>query len=123
MALCPDCGLDHHPEPEPVVVDTGPNENSVEIAKIEADARIKAEKIYTEQERMRFDAEIVALRAENEALRNPVASTVTIETENETESEPEPVITEIEPEPEPPESPVTHEPKVSKKPGWWDAYS
>jgi hypothetical protein len=123
MALCPECGLDHHPEqhePEPVVIDAGPNDQAVKIAKIEAKASLEREKLYTEQEKARLDSEIAALRAENEALRNPVASEVTIVAP---ETEPEPVV-EVVGEPEPPEntSPVVAEPKAKKRPGWFDAY-
>jgi hypothetical protein len=124
MALCPECGLDHHPaDHEPVVVDAGPNDNSVEIAKIEAAASLKRERLFAEQEKLRIESELATLRAENEALRNPVASEVTVVTP-ETEPEPEPVIEPVG-EPEPPETtgPVTSEPPAGKKKaGWWSAY-
>jgi hypothetical protein len=124
MALCEECGLDHHPAPpEPVVIDPGPNDNSVEIARIEAATRLKQEKLFAEQERLRIESELTALRAENDALRNPVTSTVTVETEPDPEPKPVSVIEPVS-EPEPPEStgPVTHEPKDKKRSGWFDAY-
>jgi hypothetical protein len=126
MAQC-DLGFEHEgdmPAAEPVVVDTGPNENSVQIAKIEAAASVKREEAYAESERVRADAELVALRAENELLRQgQTPAVVVVETDDEPETDPEPV---IEPdENEPPENdgnPVPSEPKVKKKPGWFDAY-
>ena len=121
MALCEKCGLDHHPAPEPeVIVDAGPNENSVEIAKIEAKASLAREQLYTEQERGRLDSEIAALRAENDALRNPVASTITVETEAEPEPEAEPEV--VLAEEEPPETSGSPVPREKKKSGWWDNY-
>jgi hypothetical protein len=124
MAICESCGLDHHPAPaEPVVIDNGPNENSVAIAKIEAAAGIKREALYTEQERLRIEAEVAALRAENEALRNPVASTITVETPDVTEPEPEVVLPPTEAEPPETDGVSPTPPKEKKRKGWWDNYS
>jgi hypothetical protein len=126
MAQC-DLGFEHEgdmPAAEPVVVDTGPNENSVAIAKIEAAASVKREEAYTEAERVRADAELAALRAENETLRQAqTPAVVVIEPDPPTDPEPD-----VEPEPDPTEPPenegatVPSEPKTKKKTGWFDGY-
>jgi hypothetical protein len=127
---CPECGLEHEAmtasEPEPVIVDSGPNEHSVEIAKIEAKTSLAREEHYTEQERLRLDAEMAALQAENEALRAAAPPVVVVDT-SEPEPEPELDIEEEPSEEEPPENPGPAAEPVKdgkkKRSGWWDGYA
>jgi hypothetical protein len=130
MHSCPECGLEHGMAGEAVaeaapVVEVGPNDQAVEIAKIEAKARIESDRIFAEGQDARVAAELEVLRAENDRLAAEQAPAVVV-VDTEPEPEPEPVAEEvIESEPEPPEtsSSVSPEPKAPKKKGWWDAYS
>lgn len=100
---CPQCGLEHEgslipaPEPEPVVVDQGPNENDVKIAEIEAEASIEREKIWTEQRGLDLESEVQELRGELRGMREVLDRVAP-------------------PEPEPPAAPVVVAPPAAPEP-------
>lgn len=72
MPTC-DMGFEHgEPEPPeviPVPVDSGPNENDVRIAEIEASASIAREKIWTDQQALSLEADREELRGELRGMR------------------------------------------------------
>ena len=128
MATC-DMGFEHEEtavvsEPEPVVVaDSGPNENDVKIAEIEAEASVEREKIWTEAQQNELNAQNEALRGEIRGMREVLDRLVPPEPEADPEPVPVPVPV-AEPE-EPVAAPPETEPvKSSKKEnaGWWDSY-
>jgi hypothetical protein len=130
MATC-DMGFDHQepaapePEAEPVVlVDPGPNENDVEIARIEAEASVAREELWTQQEGLRLESQVDELRGEIRGMREVLDRIAP------PEPEPQPVVVPIPPA-EPPESadPVAGPPPVEsgppkgkKKSGWFSNY-
>lgn len=71
MPTC-DLGFDHQdPEPEiiPVPVDSGPNENDVRIAEIEAAASIKREQLYNQGRDAELILEVERQRGEIDGMR------------------------------------------------------
>lgn len=128
MPTC-DMGFEHdtivaEPEPEPVIVEPGPNENDVKIAEIEAAARVETERLYTEQRGLELEGEVQRLRGELAGMRT-VLETIA---PPEPEPEPEPIVVPV-PEPEPVPEPVGGPPPApknsnggSKKTGWWSNY-
>jgi hypothetical protein len=128
MATC-DMGYDHaeviaEPEPEPVVVEAGPNENDVAIAEIEAAASVEREKIYTEQRGLELEGEVERLRGELHGMRTVLETLAPPEPE----PDPEPVVVPM-PEPEPIAEPVAGPPETVKSggggkkgDGWWGNY-
>lgn len=126
MATC-DLGYEHEdavpePAPEPVVVESGPNENDVKIAEIEAEASIEREKIWTEQQEAALAAENESLRGELRGIRETLAMLVPPEPEPEPEPVPVP-IPEPEPMPEPtPAPPPVEKSEKKKSSGWFDNY-
>jgi hypothetical protein len=127
MATC-DMGFDHEeaaviPDPEPVVVDPGPNENDVKIAEIEAEASIERERIWTEQQENELAQQNEALRGELRGIRETLATLMP----SEPETPDEPVVVPV-PAAGPDElvgAPPETEP-VKKESnsggGWWDNY-
>jgi hypothetical protein len=73
MQMCDTCGqaIPEPALPEPVVIapDTGPNENDVKIAEIEAAASVEREKIWTEQQALALEADREELRGELRGMR------------------------------------------------------
>ena len=132
MATC-DMGYEHdEPLPAtdepaaPVVVDTGPNENEVEIARIEAAASIEREQIWSDQRGLELEAEMVELRGELRGMREVLDRLAPPEP-----PEPEPVVIPAPvPEPAADAEPVAAPPEITKKGGgkksgggWWDGYA
>jgi hypothetical protein len=128
MANC-DLGFEHddvpvtEPEPDPVIVEPGPNENDVKIAEIEAGASIEREKIYTEQRGLELEGEVQRLRGEIEGMRT-VLETIA---RPEPEPEPEPVVIPVPdagPPPDGPPPPPDNPPASGskKKDGYWGNY-
>lgn len=121
---CPDCGLEHEaavtvPEPA-VVVDPGPNEHDVEIAAIEAEARVATEKIYAQERDQELQAEVERLRGEVTGMRD------ILDRLSPPEPDPEPVVVPVPapaaaPEPEPAGPlPESKPPKAERKSrGYW----
>jgi hypothetical protein len=112
-------------EPEVIVTQPGTNEHDVEIAKAEAEARIKSDQAYAKARDPEMEAENARLRGEIEGMRTTLAALQTpAESEPEVVAEvaPEVVVAEPAAEPAPDESPSPPEPKTKKKAGWWDAY-
>ena len=126
MATC-DMGYEHDepvpaeaPAPEPVVVESGPNENDVKIAEIEAAASVEREKIWTEQQEL-------ALAAENESLRGEIRGIREV-LDRLAPPEPEPAVVPIQVNddapaedgpPPPAETTAPAAPKEKKSKGWW----
>lgn len=111
MATC-DMGYDHADaappaEPEVVVADPGPNENDVRIAEIEAEARIEAERIWTEQQELALQAQNEELRGELRGMREVLDRLVPPEP-----AEPEPVVVETAVTPAEPEEEASAPPEV-----------
>lgn len=131
---CDTCGLAHEgaaiaaaePETEAAVVveDNGPNEHDVEIAKIEAEAQVKSDKIYAESRDNELVAENERLRGELEGVKAALAAI------QPPEPEPVPVpvpVPESAPEPPsvpppPPSGEMSGKSKGKTGGGWWDNY-
>jgi hypothetical protein len=123
---CPDCGFDHEvsvPDPAPVIVESGPNENDVAIAEIQAAQSIETAKIYASEADPELREEVARLRGELSGIRD------TLETLAGPPPAPDPVPVVVDPAPPadpgpvvplPPAEPVV--PKAKKAPGFWDAY-
>ena len=114
MHDCPECGLAHEDatpvaEPEPVVVETGPNENDVEIAAIEAETAVKVAKIEADAVDDDLRAEVENLRGEMRGMREMLERLAP------PEPEPEPVVVPV-PEPAPAEPEVAAPPEADNKP-------
>lgn len=129
MATC-DMGYEHtdaapvlDTEPAPVVVDQGPNEHDVEIAEIEADARVEVEKLWTDQRGAELEAEVQGLRGELRGMREVLDRLQPPEPD----PAPDPVVIPM-PDPAPapdaaPPPPEGDKPKTdSTGGGWWDGY-
>lgn len=129
MATC-DMGYEHDEpvpaEPEPVVVNPGPNENDVRIAEIEAAARIETEKMFTEQRGLELTAEVESLRGELRGMRAVLDRVAPPEPEPPAEPPaPAPVVVEDNDDdgtPPPPETEKKKPPSNSGG-GWWAGYS
>jgi hypothetical protein len=115
MAQC-DMGYEHDDpaaaaEPVVIPVDTGTNENDVEIARVEAAASVKREQEWTKQEALRLESEIGELRGQVDGMRDVLATLVPPPPE---ESD-EPVVIPVEP-PAAPAEPVAPPPETAVKP-------
>lgn len=129
MPTC-DLGFEHQePEPEiiPVPVDSGPNENDVLIAEIEAAASIEREKIWTDQQALALEADREALRGELRGMRE-VLDRIAPPAPDPAEAPPAPepvIITQADDAgPEAVAPPPDVEKKTQKKgSGYWDGYS
>lgn len=129
MHSCPDCGLAHD-EPiieapaEQIITEPPTSDNDVKIAKIEAEASVEREKIWTEQRGLDLEHEVGELRGELRGMREVLDR---VAPEPGPEPEPVPVVVEPPapgPEPEvplPPPAPGPG-PEAKKQRGWWDDY-
>lgn len=120
-------GYEHEePEPEviPVPVDSGPNENDVRIAEIEAAASIKREQIWTEQQALALEAEREELRGEIRGMREVLDRLVPPAPDpDSTPAEPV-IVTPPADIPEEVPAPADIEKKAPKKGGgYWDGYA
>lgn len=123
------CSLGHeHPDESPaevvpVPVESGPNENDVKIAEIEAAASIKREEIWTEQQALALEADRDELRGEIRGMREVLDRLVPPEPEA-----PESVVVPV-PDAPPSDPPAESIPDAEKTPskkknnGWWSDYS
>ena len=130
MATC-DMGYEHDgpvpaedPAPEPVVVESGPNENDVKIAEIEATVSLERERIWTEQQELALAAENESLRGEIRGIREVLDRLAPPEPESATEPAVVPVQVNddarAEDGPPPPaETTAPAAPKEKKSKGWW----
>lgn len=125
MATC-DLGYEHEdtapvPEPVAVPVDTGPNENDVKIAEIEAEASIEREKLWNDQRGLELVAEVERQRGEISGMREVLDRLVP------EPADPEPIVVpapappvEIEDEADaPPEGDKPSAPPAAKKRGFF----
>lgn len=126
-----DLGYDHgelvaEPEPAPVVVDPGPNENDVEIARIEAAASIKREEIWTEQQLLALEADREELRGELRGMREVLDRLAPPAPDPASAPPPAPVV--IAPDPVDDAENIAAPGEVKKKApksggGYWDGYA
>jgi hypothetical protein len=128
MATC-SMGFEHaEPEPEviPVPVESGPNENDVRIAEIEAAASIEREKIWTDQQALALEASNEELRGEIRGMREVLDRLVPPEPDPADAPPPAPVIVESAPGEAPDEVPApgdTAKKAPSKGGGYWSGYA
>lgn len=124
MHDCPTCGMAHDEPvtevPEPVVVESGPNENDVKIAEVEAAASVERERIYAEQRDTELAAEVERLRGEVNGMREVLDRLSPAEPD----PAPEPVIVDMPaPEPEAEDVPAPAETSApatpKKRGGYW----
>ncbi|HEY1617988.1 MAG TPA: hypothetical protein VGG25_10245 [Streptosporangiaceae bacterium] len=130
MATC-DLGFDHgeHEETEPVVVETdsGPNENDVKIAEIQAAQGVKTAQIYAAENDADLVAENARLRGELDGMRTVLDR---VAPEPADDPPPDPIVVPVpdpEPGPEPgpaapPDTGSTPAPKKSGSGGFWSGY-
>jgi hypothetical protein len=119
LHTCAECGLEHEgaaievaePQAE-VVVESGPNENDVKIAEVEAAAQVETAKIHAAEGDEEMRAELERLRGEMSGMREILdrlappepepEATVVVADPPAPEPEPEPVADELPPaEPKP----------------------
>lgn len=136
MSLCPDCGVDHHPELAEAVAEVGAAEvlaegvegaaheeglAEVRVAEVEAERDVEVERIRAKVEAGWQEARVVELEGQVAGMRE-VLDRLAAPPEPEAGPEPEPV--EVEPEPAEPaapeETPAPPAPAAKKKSGgWW----
>lgn len=133
MALCPDCGMEHHPELAAAAAEVGSAEviaegaadaaheearADVEVAKVEGETAIELAKIdakvqagWQEERIVRMEGELSGMREVLDRLAAPP------EPPPAPEPEPEPEV--IDDEPPPPEEQPAPPPAPKKSKGWW----
>lgn len=112
MATC-DMGYEHG-EPvavEAVPVSTGPNENAVKIAAIEAEASVAREEIFADERIIEMQGEIARLRGVVEGMETALAALQPPDP-----PEPEPVVIPAPVPAPPPDEPAGNVPDVSPPP-------
>jgi len=132
MALCPDCGLDHHPHEEAPEVQAaeviaegaeGAAEHEahagVRVAEIEADAAVELAKINAKVEQGWQEARIVELEGQVSGMREIVERLTAPPAEPPPAPGPAPAAEVIDDGPPPPEDKPAPPRAEKKSRGWW----
>lgn len=128
MATC-DMGFEHEseivePDPAPVIVEPGPNENDVKIAEIEAAASIAREELWTEAQAVALEANNERLEGELRGIKETLAMLAPPDPEPQEIIAPDPAPVIAPEETGPPAPPMVDKPAGGKKSGggWFDGY-
>lgn len=133
MTLCPDCGLDHHPEEAEAVAEAESAEvlaegaegvaheearGDVRVAEIEAEAAVELAKIDAKVQAGWQEARVAELEGQVTGMRE-IIERLTAPPEPPAEPAPAPVTEVVDDGPPPPDEKTAAPPKPPKSKGWW----